>query len=101
MIHIGYTIEIRCLIIVDSRVLDYVTPSALAREGLLFENTRVYELDHVISIFYAIYAKCGSKYLLLGYDRPRGQKFTYSLFSVNFCDPVVNKNRLAYRSRLR
>ena len=30
-------IEIRCLVIVDASILDYVTPCALAYEGLLFE----------------------------------------------------------------
>ena len=43
-------IEIRGLVILDARILDYVTLSALAREGLLFEYTSVYsKLDHVIS----------------------------------------------------
>ena len=49
---------------VDANVRDYVTPSALAREGLLIEYTRVYnELDHVISIVCVIYTKCGPKCL--------------------------------------
>ena len=60
-------IEIRGLVIVDASVLDYVTPSALARERLLFEYASVYnEPDHVISIVYIIYTKYGPKCLPLG-----------------------------------
>ena len=63
---IGWATEIRGLVIVDASVLDYVTPSALAREGLRFEYTSVYnELDHVISIVYIIYTKFGPKCLPL------------------------------------
>ena len=48
---IGQTIEIRGLVFVDASVLDYIAPSPLAREGLLFRYIRVYNaLNPRISI---------------------------------------------------
>ena len=52
------------IVIVDVSLIDYVTSSTLARDGLLFEYTHVYnELGHVIYIFDVIYTKCGLKCL--------------------------------------
>ena len=58
--------KIRGVVIVDASALDYVTPSALAHEGLLFEYTSIYnELDHMVSIVFVIYTKCGPQCLPL------------------------------------